>query len=269
MRLLLDETFATATYTLPLSALWVEVPPGLDVEAVTGLTTELVGADTAALIPSGSIIHLQQSHVVAPEIATIADGQGAIAMRTPVRPDEVEATPIRLLATSETALVLARATLRPFYGIEATRWITAAGDPDAAHAEVVIVEGAEALREPEGGFNEDLCRAWFILHAQPVVTHVLAIPRELPVPDRQAVISFLTQVRTEGVNRRRDWRPDLAARQGIPTARAGEFWGAQRYELLPDDRAALLTLLQKGSGLHPRLHSGMLFASDMSDSTAG
>ena len=269
MRLLLDETFATATYTLPLSAQWVAVPSGLDVESIAGLTADQVGADTAALIPSGSILHLQQSHEVVPEIAMIADGQGAIAMRTPVRPDEVEATPVRMLEASETALLLARATLRPFYGIEATRWITTPGDPDAARAEVVIVEGAEALRDPEGGFSEDLCRAWFILHAQPVVTHVLAIPRELPMQERQTITAFLAQARGEGLNRRREWRPDLAARQGIPSARAGEFWSTQRYELLPDDRAALLRLLQKGTGLPSRLDTGMLFASDISDSTTG
>ncbi len=269
MRLLLDETFASATYTLPLSAQWIAVPSDLDVESIAGLTAEQVGADTAALIPSGSILHLQQSHEVVPEIAVIADGQGAIAMRTPVRPDEVEATPVRLLEASETALLLARATLRPFYGIEASRWITAPADPDAARAEVVIVEGAEALREPEGGFSEDLCRAWFILHAQSVVTHVLAIPRELSLLDRQRVTSFLTQARTEGLNRRRDWRPELAERQGISSARAGEFWSAQRYELLPDDRAALLRLLREGAGLPSRRDTGMLFASDISDSTTG
>lgn len=269
MLLLLDETLATATYTLPLSAQWVEATPGLDIEIVAGLSGEQVGADAAALIPSGSILHLQHSHEVAPEIALIANGQGAIAMRTPVRPDDVEATPVRLLNTSETALVLARATLRSFYGIEATRWITAEGDPDAIRAEVVIVEGAEALREPEGGFSEDLCRAWFILHAQPVVTHVLAIPRELPPSERKAISTLLALARTEGLNRRREWRPDLAARQGIVSARAGEFWSTQRYELLPDDRAALLTLLQKGAGFHPRLLTGMLFASDSADSTAG
>lgn len=263
MRLLLDETFATATFTLPISAAWVDAPTGFEVHIASGLTAEQVGTNDSALIPSGSILHLQQSHEVAPEIAVVADGQGAIAMRTPVRPDEVEATPVRMLETSETALLLARATLQSFYGIEATRWISDAGDPDIARAEVVIVEGAEALREPEGGFSEDLCRAWFILNAQPVVTHVLAIPRELPQTDRRAVTSFLTLVRTEAERRRQEWRSDYAARQGVASARAGAFWAAQRYELRPEDRAALVTLLQRGGGLSRQHPSGMIFASDL------
>ena len=36
-----------------------------------------------------------------------------------------------------------------------------------------VLEGADALRPIEGGFAEDLCRAWFILTALPVVTHIL------------------------------------------------------------------------------------------------
>ena len=120
---------------------------------------------------------------MAADVAVIADGNGAIAMRTPVRPDEVEATPVRLLDTSGIAELLARATLRPFYGIEPTGWVRDGDSPEAARAEVVIVEGAEALREPEAGFSEDLSRAWFILTAQPVVSHVLLVPRALPPAD--------------------------------------------------------------------------------------
>ncbi len=178
----------------------------------------------------------------------IADGNGAIAMRTPVRPDEVEATPVRLLETSGVAELLARATLRPFYGIEPTSWVRDGDAPEAARAEVVIVEGAEALREPEAGFSEDLSRAWFILTAQPVVSHVLLVPRALPPADLcRTLLTFLDAARTEGLARRREWRPQLADREGVGRDRASAFWAAQRLKLEPADRQALLDLLGKGS----------------------
>ena len=264
MRLLIADSFATAPYTIPIQSSWVAAPATVSPEIVSGLRAADIGATDSALLPSGGFPALHESHQIVPAVAVIADGQGAIAMRTPVRPDEVEATPVRMLETSETALVLARATLHPFYGIEATRWITESGDPETSRAEVVIVEDAEALREPEGGFSEDLCRAWFILHNQPVVTHVLVIPRELPLPERHDVTAFMTHARSEGLDRRKEWRSEHAERQGISSSRAGAFWAAQRYELQPADRTALFSLLQRGGGL-PRLPAnGMLFASDLS-----
>ena len=183
MRLLIDETFATATYTVPITSGWVSPPDGITVEIANRLTTDSASEESIVLAPASEILRLQQTHQVAADIAVIADGNGAIAMRTPVRPDEVEATPVRLLETSGVAELLARATLRPFYGIEPTSWVRDGDQPEAARAEAVIVEGAEALREPEAGFSEDLSRAWFILTAQPVVSHVLLVPHTLPPAD--------------------------------------------------------------------------------------
>ena len=199
------------------------------------------------LAPASELLHLRQTHDVVADIAVIADGNGAIAMRTPVRPDEVEATPVRLLDTSGVAELLARATLRPFYGIEPTGWVRAEDSSEAARAEVVIVEGAEALREPEAGFSEDLSRAWFILTAQPVVSHVLLVPRAVPPADLANVQTFLDAARTEGLARRREWRPELADRKGVGRERASAFWAAQRLKLELADRRALLDLLGKGS----------------------
>jgi predicted solute-binding protein len=168
-------------------------------------------------------------------------------MRTPVRPDEVEATPVRLLETSGVAELLARATLRPFYGVEPTRWVRDGDSADAARAQVVIVEGSEALREPEAGFSEDLSRAWFILTSQPVVSHVLLIPRAVSPVDSADIVAFLDAARREGLARRRDWRPPLADREGVGRDRASAFWAAQRLSLDEADRRALLDLLHKGS----------------------
>lgn len=247
MRILIDETFATGMYSVPVVSAWVAPGGDLAVEFVPGLTASDVEAGDAALVPISEIPALQESHRIDPAIAVIANGGGAIAMRTPVRPDEIEATPIRLLDASGTAEMLARATLRPFYGIEPAGWVRDGNDPEAARAEVVIVEGAEALREPEGGFSEDLCRAWFILTAQPVVTHALMIPRGL-APDRNdEVRAFLSACRSESQSRRGDWRPAYAERHGLAAAQASDFWAAQRLTIEADDRKALLALLQQGS----------------------
>lgn len=230
------------------------MPPSvLTVELVPGLTASEVSEGDAAFAPTFVLLTLNSSHGVVAEVAVVADGVGAAAMRTPVRPDEVEATPIRLL-DAYGAELLARATLKPFYGIEPTAWLHDGG-PNAARAEVVIVEGAEALREPEAGFCEDLSRAWFILTAQPVVSHVLLLPKEFSPEQQQAILEFLTVAKTEGLARRREWRVALADREGIARDRAGAFWAAQRLELQEADRQALRTLLKQGAAGLP--HVGM------------
>ena len=189
MRLLIDDTFATATYTIPITSGWVSPPDrdhGRDRASPDGECRNRGERPPRSRHPRFCVS--SKPTQVAGDIAVIADGNGAIAMRTPVRPDEVEATPVRLLETSGLAELLARATLRPFYGIEPTGWVRDGDSPEAARAEVVIVEGAEALREPEGGFSEDLSRAWFILTAQPVVSHVLLVPRALSSADLENVV---------------------------------------------------------------------------------
>ena len=103
------------------------------------------------------------------------------------------------------------------------------------------------MREPEAGFSEDLSRAWFILTAQPVISHVLLVPRALSPPDLTNVLIFLDATRTEGLARRREWRPELADREGVGRDRGSAFWAAQRLKLEMADRQALLELLGKGS----------------------
>jgi Menaquinone biosynthesis len=247
VRLLIDDTFATATYTIPITSGWVSPPEGITAEIAHRLTADPATAESIVLASASEILRLQHTHRVAGDVAAIANGNGAIAMRTPVRPDEVEATPVRLFEASGLAEFLARATLRPFYGIEPTNWVRNGDEPEAARAEAVIVEGAEALREPEAGFSEDLSRAWFILTAQPVVSHVLLVPRALPSADLANVLTFLDAARSEGLARRREWRSPLADREGVGRDRASAFWAAQRLKMEPADRQALLDLLGRGS----------------------
>lgn len=247
MRLLIDDTFVTGTYTTPVVSGWVTPPAALTVERVAGLTASAIGAEDAALAPSAALLLLQQSHTVVPSIAVVSDDTGAVAMRTPVRPDEIDATSVRLLDAGETAEFLARATLQPFYGITPTGWIRDDDALEAAWAEVVIVEGAEALREPEGGFSEDLVRAWFILTSGPFVSHLLLAPREISPDELQMLLGFLDAVKAEGLARRREWRPELAEREGISRERSNAFWARQRLALEAADRPALLDLLRQGS----------------------
>ena len=76
----------------------------------------------AALVPSAEIAKLQSTHAVVPGVAVISESHGFIAMRVPVRPDEVGSTGVRLYGVSSTAEVLARATLESFYGIVPSSW---------------------------------------------------------------------------------------------------------------------------------------------------
>ena len=246
MRLLIDDTFATRTLTHPIAAGDITPPAGLEVSLVRRLPPDLVGAQDAALIASPAVLYLQDTHPIAPELAVVAQDTGAVAMRVPVRPDGIEATPVRLLDTGLLGEWLARALLHRFYGIEATAWVREGNDPAVAQAEVVIVEGAEALREPEGGFSEDLVRAWYILHNQFVISHLLLLPRDAAPGDVDQVLAFLAAARDAGVASRRDWRPQQAEREGIISARAGAFWTAQELNLADDDRASLLLLLNEG-----------------------
>jgi predicted solute-binding protein len=249
-RLLVDEGFSTATLTVPITAGWIDAPAGVEVELRPGLAATEVGIDEIALIPSAEVLRLQPSHEVVSDHAVVADRVGAVAMRTPVRPDDVESTAVRLFDAGGTAEILARATLTPFYGIEAAEWLRV-DDASAARAEVVIVEGAEALREPEAGFSEDLVRAWFILTAQSFVSHLLVTPRVTPADELRASIAFLDAARTVGLERRREWRPPLAEREGIGKDRANAFWAAQRLSLEEGDRRALLDLLGRGADGSP------------------
>ena len=252
MRLLIDETFVTTSYTLPIVSGWVAPRDGIAVELVSGLSGRDVSPLEAALISASELAARHTSHDVIADVAVIADGTGAIAMRSPVRPDEIERTPVRVLGTSGTAELLARATMQPFYGITATAWIRD-DSAQAAQAEVVIVEGVEALREPEGGFSEDLSRAWFILTGQPVVTHLLLAPRQLASGQLGEVTGLLAAARSEALARRSEWRPRLADAEGVSRERAAALWSAQRLRLDHPDRQALLDLLDRGTGGASRL----------------
>jgi predicted solute-binding protein len=241
VRLLLHDTIATAPLTFPLSAGWLE--PAFSFELRTTLRAADVGSTDAALVPSAEIAILQETHVVLPDVAVIAEQIGCVAMRTPLRPDEVGPTPVRLWDASGSAEILARATVQPFYGILPTAWTP----DDSAQARVVVLEGATAIQPPEAGFTEDLIRSWFILAGQPFVSHLLVVPKDLSRGDVDPVLSALANARDLAHDRRRDLRRTLAERHELDRDRIAAIHNAQRYRLEEDDQRALIMLLQKGN----------------------
>ncbi len=241
MRLMLHDTLSTAPFVHPLTAGWVS--PDLSIETCPELGAADVGPEDVALVPAPEIAALLGTHALGVEAAVVSGSVGPVAMRVPVRPDEVERTPVRLWRTSGAAEVVARATLKPFYGIVPTDWTR----DDSAEAQVVVVEGAEALRPPEAGFAEDLCRAWFVLTGEPAITHVLAVPRALDQTALGPALETLVALRDTGHERRRDLRRDLADAHGLDRDRLTAFFAEQRLALEPADRRALLLLLQRGT----------------------
>lgn len=237
MKLLLHDTLATAPLVFPFAEGWIDAT---NVEYRPAVTAADVGQHVMALVPAPEIAMLQSTHLVAPEVAVVCEGHGMIGMRVPVRPDEISAPTVRLYEVSSSAEVLARATLEPFYGIVPAGFT----DEDSADAKVVVVEGADALIATEGGFSEDLVRAWFILTGQPVVTHLLAVPKE---GNSAAALETMRAARDLGHERRRDLRRSVAERFGVDRERIVELATSTRYELRPADRRALMMLLQNGN----------------------
>ena len=249
MRLFIDETLVTAPITYPLAAGWVSAEKDIEIEVRSDLRAsdlEGPGGDALALLPIAEVAAWQQTHVVAPDLAVIAGYTGAIVARMPLRPDEIERTAVHLWQAGSGAEVLARATLRPFYGIEPTSWIRDPDDPISADARVVVTEGVEALRPPETGFAEDLCRAWFIMTGMPAVTHLLLVPRARESEELAPALAWLDAVRQVGHERRREIRRALSEQHELPLESLNALFSEQRLSLRPDDRRAVVRLLDQG-----------------------
>jgi len=252
MTLLLDDALLTAPLRVPLSEGWADA--SLPVEVKPGLVAADVGAGDVALLPSAEATLLAETHVVLPEVAIVVEGPGPWAMRTPVRPDAVEESLIRLLDVSGTGELLIRALLKPFYGIVASsaRFIADDRDPEAAGAQVVVIEGAEALAEPEMGFQSDLAQAWFILTGSWPVGYVLVSGVEaLANGDADRAIATLRAALALGIERRRDVRASIVATAPEPAVidreRLAELTNSLTFQLDADDRRSLLNLIARGT----------------------
>jgi hypothetical protein len=259
--LLIDRALETAYITAGIEAIQSE-PPAFIQER---LPAAGVGADDFALIQTPEISLLTETHVCDPVFGVLTSESGAIAMRAPIRPDEIEDARILLYDIGATAELLARATIWPFYGIRADAWIA---EPDGSSA-ITIVDGLNALEPVEAGFSEDLVRAWYILTEQSVVTHLLAIPLEASNETVATVRGRLIEAGAAGYANRHEVRRNLQVESSIESERLVEFLSGIHYDLDPDDRMAAYSLIARGSGgtRYPLLREIPWRSDDESDSS--
>jgi predicted solute-binding protein len=240
MTILIHDTLATLFYAGPARNKWVE--SDLTFALRTELAARHVKPNDAALVPAAEMAILTETHQIVPGVAIVFPGDGPIAMRVPVRPDEVDLTPVALNGASGTAEILARATLEPFYGIRISDYL-----PESAEATVSLLEGTGTLMQIEAGYQENLVKAWFILTGQPVVSHVLATPKSWSPEETERVANGLAALRAAGHERRSELRLAAATEAGIDRDLLVPLFAGIRYKLEDADRRALIMLLQHGN----------------------
>ncbi len=239
--LIVDRSLETAFITAGLPTV---AEPDLAFSIRDGLRAADLGSSEFGLIPTAEIALLTGTHRADPDFGIWTSEIGAIAMRSPVRPDEMEDASILLYDVSGTAELLARATIWPFYGIKASAWTSEADGSSA----ITIVDGIAALEPVEAGFTEDLVRAWFILTEQAVVTHLLAVPLGATEADVVHMRELLSDAANTGYADRRDLRKVLLADSSAEGDRLVDFQGRLRYELDDATRMAAFSLIARGSG---------------------
>ncbi|MGH2548765.1 MAG: hypothetical protein ACRDHN_05215 [Thermomicrobiales bacterium] len=241
MRILIDDSLASA----PL----VEAIRGgfaaLDIETVLqpALIASGVSASDAALLPSGEYGALIETHAIETALAIVFDKLGPVALRTPVRPDAVEQTPIKLVDASSSAELLARATLDPFFGITPAGFLR----EDAPDAQAVVAEGVQAVTPPEAGFSEDLAKAWYVLTSEPYVSHILVSPISIDADSRAQLLAAVASLVETAVEQRRAVRNRIVEATGADREALTTLFKATRWSLEESDRRALLMLLQLGN----------------------
>jgi hypothetical protein len=261
MTLLLDDAMIAAPIRIPFVEGWIEHP--VDFEVRTSLNAADVGPADLALLPVAEATLLAGSHVVLPEVAIIYDGVSDIAMRTPVRPDGIEAVPVRLLDTGGTAELLIRALLRPYFGITASTFVRSADDPAAAEAQVIVVDGLAGLEAPEYGFQEDLVRSWFILTGARLPGHVVVAGVERFARGIEPELTALREAVAAGIERRRDVRIRIAGESGVDRDRLAEVTNRLRFAFEPEDRQSLASLIARGTWGGPYPRANPVFADEV------
>lgn len=239
-RLLVDNALETAYIIAGLGA----GNAAADFEVRPRLSAADVGPSDFALIQTPEVGLLTETHLVDPTFGVSTSESGAIAMRTPVRPDEIDDVMILLYDTGSTAEVLARATIWPFYGIKATGWTA---EPDGSSV-VSIVDGLSALEPVEAGFSEDLARAWYILTEQPVVTHLVATPIGASDDEVHTVRKRLVDAVAAGYGERREIRKALLEGSAVESERLVEYLARLHFDLDAGARMAAYSLIARGSG---------------------
>lgn len=247
MSLFIEKSLITAPVWMPLAEGWL-APGDVDVVIEHGLTAERITAADVALLPAPITTGLGRTHLLEPAFGIVTSAIGPTQMRTPVRPDSIEETPIRLLNVGPTGEVLLRALLRSYFGITASRFVTDDVDPDAASAQVVIVDDAIGVSIPDFGHYEDLAKDWFVMTGAAVVHAVTAIGVEAEARGAGDQLALLVSAAAVGTERRRDVRGLIAAAtDGINRDLLARLTNGIRYEITRDDRQSLQNLLSRGT----------------------
>ncbi len=245
MTIRIDDALITSQIAIPLQEGWVETE--IPVAFSSRMRASEVGPDDVALISSAEATMLTTTHVIAPEVAVVMNGIGPIAMRTPVRPDEVEETMVRLHGCGATAEILIRALLRSYFGITASSFAYIDEEQGDDEPQVVIVDDAVGLSQPESGHQVDLARAWFILTGQAVVSHVTVVGLEAQARGGGKELEVLQAAVGAGVERRKEVRGRIAERSGADRDVLAEVTNRLRFELTLEDRISLANLAARGS----------------------
>ncbi len=249
MTLYIDDSLMTGMIATPFREGWLE--SDLDVQIVSNLTADRIGTGDVALISVAEAASLVDTHFIDPAIA-VAGGNtpesaiSAIVMRTPVRPDGVDETPIRMIDTTPTAELLIRALLRPYFGITGAGFVYDSTDPAAAEAQVVVLDGPRGLTDADHGYQEDLAKAWYVLTGTPVVYAVAVVGIHADGGEKE--IAVLNEALAIGQERRRDVRRILAGDDdSVDRDRMAAMTNGLRYELDATDVRSASNLLSRGT----------------------
>jgi hypothetical protein len=238
-----EDNLTTALIAEPIRQGWLEPSEGL--ELVPVLTAEAVAqADAMALLGSIDGCLLADRFTIITDIGVASRHNGAVALRSAVRPDELNDVTIGLDSVSRTAEAIARATVARFFGVTVSGW-----SREAAATEAEVLEHNDAfIEEPEPAVVNDLVRAWFIMSGLPVATHVLVVPNELLANDPESVASVVDQLKTAastGVERRREIRRNLHEHFPGDRDRLVAFHTEQSLSLTKTVRKGWLDLLRR------------------------
>lgn len=240
-RLLIDRAFETAFLEAGLE---LGESPGIEVVTRSPIGSIEIGQADAAVVSTPVVTLLADTHVVDDRFAISTEGAGAMAMRSPRRPDEIDDAVVLLYDVAPATEALARATLWPFYGIKTQHWTTSL---DAGHS-ITIVDGLRSIEPVEVGYSEDLARAWYILTEQPVVTHLFVVPRDMSGELQRTLSQWLLAAATAGNERRREIRAEMAEEAAIDRDRLVDLQRRLRYEVDDGIRSAAYSLIARGLG---------------------
>jgi predicted solute-binding protein len=243
MTVLIDDSLATTFLTCPVREAWIENPGNMRV--VAGISDDDITVDDVALIPTAVATRLVETHVIDRSVAVIHEGIGMTSLWTPVRADEIEEDAVYLEGVGVASEVLARALLKPYFGIVSAGITLVDASPEEAR--VIVREGAAALTAPEGGFREDLARTWFILTGMPFVSHVTVVGVRALARDADEQLAVLRALVETGHERRRDVRRIMHEATGVDRGVVAEVTVRMRYHLAPEDAESVRRLVEMGT----------------------